>query len=89
MKNTSKKYIIKVDGMTCSNCASGIEKKMKLKGLDYIKVNFSTSEAICSSKKFTKKEVESFIEELGYSIKKYNVPIKIGKVLAYLKINNV
>lgn len=72
MKNTSKKYIIKVDGMTCSNCASGIEKQLKLKGLDYIKVNFSTSEAIYSSKKFTKKEVESFIEELGYSIKKYN-----------------
>ena len=45
MKTINKKKTLLVEGMTCSNCASGIQKHLKSNGLEDITVNFSTSEA--------------------------------------------
>ena len=65
-----KKHTIKIDGMTCQNCAIGIEKYLISKGIKDINVNFSTHEASFLSENFSKNNVESLIKELGYRIKK-------------------
>ena len=70
MKTINKKETLLVEGMTCSNCASGIQKHLKSNGLEDITVNFSTSEANFSSDKISKNEVSKMIESLGYSIRK-------------------
>ena len=70
MKTINKKDTLLVEGMTCSNCASGIQKHLKSNGLEDITVNFSTSEANFFSDKISKDEVGKMIESLGYSIKK-------------------
>ena len=70
MKTDNKKETILVEGMTCTNCASGIQKHLKSNGLEDITVNFSTSEVIFLSDKISKNEVGEMIESLGYSIRK-------------------
>ena len=70
MKTINKKETLLVEGMTCSNCALGIEKHLKSNGLEDITVNFSTSEANFVSDKISKNEVGKMIESLGYSIRK-------------------
>jgi P-type Cu+ transporter len=70
MKTINKKETLLVEGMTCSNCALGIEKHLKSNGLEDIIVNFSTSEANFVSDKISKNEVGKMIESLGYSIRK-------------------
>ena len=70
MKMIRKKDTLLVKGMTCSNCASGIQKHLKSNGLEDVTVNFSTSEANFSSDDISKNEVIKLIESLGYSIKK-------------------
>ena len=70
MKTINKKDTLLVEGMTCSNCAAGIQKHLKSNGLEDITVNFSTSEANFVSDKISKNEVEKMIESLGYSIRK-------------------
>ena len=70
MKIINKKETLLVEGMTCSNCASGIQKHLKSNGLEDVTVNFSTSEANFVSNKISKNEVGKMIESLGYSIRK-------------------
>jgi copper chaperone CopZ len=48
MKNDIKKIKIQVEGMSCTNCASGIKKHLINKGLEDVNVNFSTGEASCN-----------------------------------------
>ena len=61
-------HILKIEGMSCTNCALGIERHLKSKGLEAIKVNFSTKEVIFSSNRFKITEIENFIKSLGYKI---------------------
>ncbi|MBT4478667.1 MAG: cadmium-translocating P-type ATPase [Flavobacteriales bacterium] len=70
MKTINKKDTLLVEGMTCSNCAAGIQKHLKSNGLEDITVNFSTSEANFVSDKISENEVKKMIESLGYSIRK-------------------
>ena len=70
MKTINKKDTLLVEGMTCSNCAAGIQKHLKSNGLEDITVNFSTSEANFVSDKISNNEVQKMIESLGYSIRK-------------------
>ena len=70
MKTIKKKETLLVEGMTCSNCASGIQKHLTSHGLESVTVNFSTSEANFFSDKISKNEVEKIIKSLGYSIRK-------------------
>ena len=57
MKTINKKETLLIEGMTCSNCASGIQKHLTSNGLEDITVNFSTSEANFVSDKISKNEV--------------------------------
>ena len=70
MKTINKKETLLIEGMTCSNCASGIQKHLTSNGLEDVTVNFSTSEANFSSDDISKNKVIKLIESLGYSIKK-------------------
>ena len=69
METKIEKVKIQVEGMTCANCAAGIKKHLTNKGLNDVNVNFSTGEASCNlNDTQTKREVESIIKKLGYSI---------------------
>ena len=63
-----EKHIIDIKGMTCGNCALGVEEHLKSKGIIDVNVSISTNQAIVFTKDFTKKELSSFILELGYSV---------------------
>jgi len=65
----SEEVVLKVEGMTCSNCAAGISKSLKSKGYDDAfasfsdgEVSFSTSDALSRIKAIKQ------IESLGYSV---------------------
>ena len=47
MKPNENKIILEVNGMTCANCAKGINKHLEDNGFNNIDVNFLTREAIC------------------------------------------
>ena len=73
MKTKEKKVNIHVEGMSCANCAKGLEQHLERKGIQGISVNFSTSQAsYISNKNINEKEVKSIIKQLGYTIKEGN-----------------
>ena len=79
MKKDTKKIKIKVEGMSCNNCAAGIKKHLINKGLEGVNVNFSTGEASCNINALkNQNDVENIILKLGYSIKEPNKKIKRG-----------
>lgn len=45
MANQAENITLNVEGMTCSNCALGVARTLKQKGLENVNVNFSTGEA--------------------------------------------
>ena len=70
MKIEAKKLKLEVEGMTCANCAAGIKKHLKNKGLQDVNVNFSTGEASWKNdKNQDKNDVAKTITSLGYKIK--------------------
>ena len=74
MKNNASNIItLKVDGMTCNNCATGISKHLERNKIDEVSVNFSLGEVSCSTnKKNTQQKIISIIEDIGYKVKKEN-----------------
>ena len=56
---------MKVDGMTCSNCAASLSRFLNKKGLDNVYVNFSTKEV-----RFVRHEQDIQIDEIKAGIKK-------------------
>ena len=74
MKNNASNIItLKVDGMTCNNCATGILKHLEKNKIDEVSVNFSLGEVSCSTnKKNTQQKIISIIEDIGYKVKKEN-----------------
>ena len=61
--------IIKIDGMSCANCAAGIEKHLESKDLGNININFSTGEANYEPKNEGDEEkIKQIIEGLGYRV---------------------
>ena len=59
--------ILKIDGMTCANCALGIRKHLEKNGVQEVAVNFITSEAsFAQDSKNTSNKIIQLINELGY-----------------------
>jgi P-type Cu+ transporter len=86
MRSNLEKIKIQVEGMTCTNCATGIKKHLINKGLEDVNVNFSTGEASCNIDDLhNQNDIENIIQKLGYSIIKPNNEIKkkISKVERY------
>lgn len=66
----SEKNLLLVEGMTCSNCALGVTKKLEKRGLKDVDVNFATGEVrFSNSPDITIDVIESDIKSLGYGIK--------------------
>ncbi len=62
-----------VEGMSCSNCAMGVRKRLEKQGLGQIDVNFATGEVRFENipnKPLT--EIAESIEDLGYSVSMKN-----------------
>jgi Cu+-exporting ATPase len=65
-----EKVNLKIEGMSCTNCALSIQKYLEGKGLENVKVNFIGGEASFDLNGNTsKKEIEKGIEGLGYQVK--------------------
>ena len=64
----SKIHQILVEGMTCSNCAMGIEKKLVANGVKQVNVNFASGKVSYQSN-HKRKEVEKMIKAIGFKIK--------------------
>src|SRR3954454_23709684 len=59
----------KIEGMSCSNCALTIQKYLKEKGLENVRVNFIGGDATFDlNGNITKPEIEKGIGKLGYHV---------------------
>jgi P-type Cu+ transporter len=61
---------LKVDGMTCSNCAASLNRFLDRKGLKDVYVNFSTNEIRFAQgeKIIPMEEIKSGIKKMGYEV---------------------
>ena len=65
-----KKVLLKIDGMTCSACSSGLEKYLnKQDGIKQATVNLIMNNANIEydDKKLTLEQIEKFVEKAGFS----------------------
>jgi len=71
MNDKEHKEILKIEGMTCANCALGIKKHLDKKGVKNVHVNFTTNNASFSvDNQFRYKDVIGLINEIGYKATK-------------------
>lgn len=62
-----KEIILKIGGMTCSACSSGLEKYLsKQKGVKSVNVNLVLSIATIQYEDISKKDIEFYIKEAGF-----------------------
>ena len=65
-----EKVELKVEGMTCTNCALSINKYLQTQGLQNIKVNFIGGDvSFEKNTAMTNAEIEKGISKLGYTVK--------------------
>ena len=65
-----KKVLLKIDGMTCSACSTGLEKYLnKQEGIKQATVNLIMNNANVEydEKKLTLEQVEKFVEKAGFT----------------------
>jgi len=64
------KKILKIEGMHCGGCATGLEMALNAKGMK-AKVDFDAKEAVIEfdSKKTSLKEIKEEIKKIGYEAK--------------------
>ena len=63
-----KKIVLKIGGMTCSACSSGLEKYLnKQEGITSATVNLVLSIATITYENITVKDIERFIKEAGFT----------------------
>lgn len=66
-KNCVKKLSLRIDGMTCSACSSGLEKYLlKQKGIHDASVNLVLSLVTVLYDNLSQKEIETFISNAGF-----------------------
>lgn len=67
MKNNKKYTTLHVSGMTCNNCAMGIEKQLIKHGIKEVSVDFSNSEAsFQNDNAYSVNDVITYIENSGF-----------------------
>ncbi len=63
-----KRVILRIDGMTCSACSSGLEKYLKKqKGIMSVDVNLVMAIATIQYENISRKEIESYIKRAGFA----------------------
>ena len=70
MRKKSKQEFIKIEGMTCGNCALGIKKHLDKNGVQNVSVNFASAEASFSTtQQHDFDNVKELIQALGFKVK--------------------
>ena len=68
MKKEEKK--LSISGMSCTNCAKGIENKLKKEGYRNVKINFILEELTCTlTENQELSSLINFINTIGYNVK--------------------
>ena len=73
MGSTKKYQTLHISGMTCANCAKGIEKHLSKKGIKEVNVDFSNAEAHYLSDESNVDYVIKEIESIGFKAKKEEI----------------
>ena len=64
-----EKVALKVEGMTCSNCALTVSKYLNKQGLQQVKVNALDGDVSFETEEdFSKEKISKGIEGLGYKV---------------------
>ena len=75
-----KKIDVKISGMTCVSCALGVEKKLnKLEGVQSVKVNFVSKEAIVEydESKLSRERIDKEIRSAGFDVINTNARVEL------------
>ena len=81
MRDNKHTEVLKVDGMTCANCALGIRKHLEKNGVQEVAINFITSEAsFAKDSKNTSNKVIQLINEIGYKAQSISINKKEEKL---------
>ncbi|MEW6189384.1 MAG: heavy metal translocating P-type ATPase [Actinomycetota bacterium] len=78
---TSKRAILRIEGMSCASCARRIEEKLfKLNGVSNASVNFAAGKATVEYNPNVIKQatMEDAITRLGYKVVYERISLKIG-----------
>jgi P-type Cu+ transporter len=68
---------LNVEGMTCTNCAATVRRKLEKDGLQDINVNFASGEVTFkNSTELSIEQIISNIDDLGYHVVKNNTEEK-------------
>ncbi len=69
MNTQSELSELMVEGMSCSNCAMGVRKRLEKQGLAQVDVNFATGEVRFENiPNKPLNEIAESIEDLGYTV---------------------
>ena len=79
MKTAEAQRTLQVDGMTCANCALGIQNLLRNKGLKDAEVTFAIGEVRYTSiDSYEESAIKKDIENLGYQIIEPETPVQTG-----------
>lgn len=66
---TQKLTELKVDGMTCANCAQSVRKRLEKEGMQHVDVNFATGDVVFENvNNIPLEQITISIDELGYQV---------------------
>jgi Cu+-exporting ATPase len=79
MSNSKAHRTLQVEGMTCANCALGIQNLLKNKGLEDVQVSFAIGEVSFTDREgYSLPNIKKDIESLGYQIIEPETPVVKG-----------
>ena len=79
MDENKSKESLTIDGMTCSNCANGIQRHLRKNGIKSANVNFISSEAtFAKTDDYNTNKVIDLINKLGYKASVSNIKLEEG-----------
>ncbi len=69
LMSENKKVKLQVEGMTCTNCALGVQKHLEKKGFENVHVDFASGEVVFEAPSgYDENEVKQGISNLGYKV---------------------
>ena len=71
MSKKKQQEFLKIEGMSCANCALGIKKYLEKNGVQNVNVSFASSEAsFTKTQQHTFDNVKALVQAMGYGVKK-------------------
>jgi Cu+-exporting ATPase len=68
---------LQVEGMTCTNCASTVRRRLEKGGMEQVQVDFASGEvSFVNNTPLSVSEIAGQIDELGYHVKQNGVAEK-------------